>query len=941
MRSREWFTRTLAVLLVFSMVFSMGLIKPGPAFAATLFSDNFEDGDAAGWSVVKGGAANFSVVSDNTMVYKIQYASGGITEKLAVAGNAGWTNYSVESKVKLLSGSNAGILARYVDANNFYYLKIDSSNDNIQLSKRVNGTFALLAETALTINTNTVYTLKLSVDGANLTGYVDGIQKITASDSTFSAGKIGTRGTSTTYILDDIVVTDSTPTTPATPTYTAKKTLAPISVNGALDESVWSISQSASKVVQGATDNTVTYGALWDDKYLYVGVKVLDSNLYNDSSTDSFDDDSVEIFIDADHSRGIIYDLKDWQFRKRYNDVGVFEQQNETVGVKHAWSAIAGGYAIEMAIPWINFGIVPAAQSSIGFDIAVNDDDNGGVREGQLVWAGSVDNWKNTSEFGDLILSSTTVGTPPTPPTQPQPVNRYVTPQGAGTKDGSSWANAFKGDQVGGLQAAWNATGNTNTLYIGSGMYTVPQTLSLSSGGTDALHMKKLIGVNTGGGLPEFKGDFTLSNQGSRKFIDVPLNVNYWWIQDIIIRNYFTGIYVNGQSEGIRIYNVSVHDMSDGVYFWGKATRSNPDAGTHDIVVKDGNYTNFTKRAIRFRNGNYLASIIGVNADAGGQANWNSSNFPSGFSVGNSPAESPHIFDHDILFQDVTARNSWHESGTSYWNGDGFTAERPAYNLTYVRSKAFDSTDGGWDDKSTNPVLIDTVSFGNKRNYRLWSADKATLIRVIGGYSFKRGGSGDALNLHVTGDGKVDAYYSTFWNSQNSEIGLESANTVNIYDSIVGKNNGTSLYNLSGGQLNVVNSDEYVLGVKGTDPQFVNSGNSDWEGGSSDFNSQAYGNTKGYTYPGPNNTPYTVQINSGNLSLGLYGTQTISAQVLDSNNNPVADPQNIIWYSKDGFISRLLQSRGASAIVQGLNAGTTEIIAVYKGDEAKITVTVN
>ncbi|MGG1516595.1 sugar-binding protein [Paenibacillus oryzisoli] len=935
MRSQKWFSRTLVVLLVFSMVISFGAIQPKLASAATLFSDDFEDGDAAGWSIVNGGATNFSVVSDDTMVYKIQYASGGITEKIAVAGNAGWTNYAVEAKVKLLSGSNAAVIARYVNKDNFYVLRIDSSNDKLELSKRVNGTFSLLSETAMTLNSNTAYTLKLSVNGTNLIGFVDGVQKISASDTAFSAGKIGTRGTSSTYTLDNVTVSDPTPN------YIAKKTLSPLSINGILDESVWSMGQSASKVVQGVTDNTVTYGALWDDKYLYVGVKVLDGNLYNDSLTDSFDDDSVELFIDADHSRGITYDLKDWQLRKRYNDTGLFEKLNETVGVKHAWSAIAGGYAIEMAIPWINLGITPAAQLSIGFDIAVNDDDNGGVREGQLVWSGTADNWQNTSALGDLTLSSTTVGTTPTPPTLPQPVNRYVTPQGAGSKDGSSWANAFKGDQVGGLQAAWDATGITNTLYVGSGTYIVPQTLSLTRGGTDVLHMKKLIGVDTGGGLPEFKGDFTLPSQGSRKFIDVPLGVSYWWIQDIVIGNYFYGIYVNGQSEGIRIYNVSVHDMSDGVYFWGKATRSNLDAGTHDIVVKGGNYTNYTKRAIRFRNGNYMASVIGVNADAGGQANWYTGNFPFGFSIGNSPAESPYIFDHDILFQDVTARNSWHQDGTSYWNGDGFTAERSAYNLTYVRSKAFDSTDGGYDDKSKNPVFIDTVSFGNKRNYRLWSADKATLIRAIGGYSFKRGGSGDALNLHVTGDGNVDAYYSTFWNSQNSEIGLENANTVNINNSIIGKNNGTSLYNLSGGQLNVVNSDAYILGVQGTDPQFVNGGNSAWEGGSSDFNSQAYGNTKGYTYPGPNNTPYTVQINSGNLALGLYGSSTISAQVLDSNNNPVADPENIIWYSKDGFISRILQSRGPSAIVQGLNAGTTEVIAVYKGDEAKISVTVN
>jgi hypothetical protein len=166
MRSNKWFNRMLVILLVLSMVYSVGLVQPRLAFAATLFTDNFENGDAAGWSIVKGGATNFSVVSDNTMVYKIQYVGGDTTEKIAVAGNAGWTNYSVEAKVKLLSGSNAGNFARFVDADNFYLLKIDSSNENIQLSKRVNGTFVLISETVITINPNTAYMLKLSVNGA-------------------------------------------------------------------------------------------------------------------------------------------------------------------------------------------------------------------------------------------------------------------------------------------------------------------------------------------------------------------------------------------------------------------------------------------------------------------------------------------------------------------------------------------------------------------------------------------------------------------------------------------------------------------------------------------------------------------------------------------------------------------------------------------------------
>ena len=40
----------------------------------------------------------------------------------------------------------------------------------------------------------------------------------------------------------------------------------------------------------------------------------------------------------------------------------------------------------------------------IGFDIAVNDDQNGGTRDGYSVWFGDVNNATSTAKFGDLNL---------------------------------------------------------------------------------------------------------------------------------------------------------------------------------------------------------------------------------------------------------------------------------------------------------------------------------------------------------------------------------------------------------------------------------------------------------------------------------------------------------------------------------------------------------
>lgn len=176
-----------------------------------------------------------------------------------------------------------------------------------------------------------------------------------------------------------------------------------MTVDGALNEPVWSLVQQVAKTTSGTPDNTVDFDVVWDDTYLYVGAKVTDGDLFNDSPED-WKDDGIEIYIDGDHNAGSTYDSFDRQYIKGYNTTTLFEKNGNTGGVLHATAAITGGYAIELAIPWSNLGITPLANLTIGFDIGDNDDDNGGGRDGQSVWVGTSDNFKDTSAFGDVVL---------------------------------------------------------------------------------------------------------------------------------------------------------------------------------------------------------------------------------------------------------------------------------------------------------------------------------------------------------------------------------------------------------------------------------------------------------------------------------------------------------------------------------------------------------
>jgi hypothetical protein len=72
---------------------------------------------------------------------------------------------------------------------------------------------------------------------------------------------------------------------------------------------------------------------------------------------------------------------------------------------------LPNGYAVEMAIPWGDLGVVPQANLTIGFDVGVNDDDRPcslyerDSRDGEIRWSGDETNFETTANFGELTLS--------------------------------------------------------------------------------------------------------------------------------------------------------------------------------------------------------------------------------------------------------------------------------------------------------------------------------------------------------------------------------------------------------------------------------------------------------------------------------------------------------------------------------------------------------
>jgi hypothetical protein len=66
----------------------------------------------------------------------------------------------------------------------------------------------------------------------------------------------------------------------------------------------------------------------------------------------------------------------------------------------------ANGYRLEATIPWSVLKVTPKTGMRMGFEVQVNDDDNGNQRDAKVSWNATSDTaWKNPQLFGELRLT--------------------------------------------------------------------------------------------------------------------------------------------------------------------------------------------------------------------------------------------------------------------------------------------------------------------------------------------------------------------------------------------------------------------------------------------------------------------------------------------------------------------------------------------------------
>jgi hypothetical protein len=180
------------------------LIGFGISAQTQLFSDDFQDGNDSGWTKSSG---TWAVVTDGSLAYR---QSGTSADSNSRNGSPSWTNISVQARVKPIAFNGAdryvGVMTRVVNSNHYYFLALQNGN-RLLLGKRAGSSPITLATKSFTFSPGTFFTLRLDANGSTLTGFVNGTQQLTATDSEFTAGIIGGATFFASASFDDFLVT--------------------------------------------------------------------------------------------------------------------------------------------------------------------------------------------------------------------------------------------------------------------------------------------------------------------------------------------------------------------------------------------------------------------------------------------------------------------------------------------------------------------------------------------------------------------------------------------------------------------------------------------------------------------------------------------------------------------------------------------------------------
>ena len=140
---------------------------------------------------------------------------------------------------------------------------------------------------------------------------------------------------------------------------------------------------------------------MWDEQNFYALFKVNDT-LLNKASRNTYEQDSVELFLDQNNCKNKSYDSACGQYRCNYESSMSYGTTPGTTGVAGKASIVDGGYIVEISVPLIEAGF---AGRVLGVDAHINDAGSNGSRISVMKLNATADSdYTNPSAWAEVTL---------------------------------------------------------------------------------------------------------------------------------------------------------------------------------------------------------------------------------------------------------------------------------------------------------------------------------------------------------------------------------------------------------------------------------------------------------------------------------------------------------------------------------------------------------
>ena len=168
--------------------------------------------------------------------------------------------------------------------------------------------------------------------------------------------------------------------------------------------------------VTDAADLSGTVKTLWDASNIYVLLEVMDDSLYVDAATNPWERDHYTVYFDLSNLKTTSYvadadatlDSVQFNVEKPWSEPQGWDWEGDTLepGVDFVEVIRDDGYTLEFAFPLHRLGVALAAESVIGYDVKIGDNDGDG-RDGMFsLYQIADEGWQNPSYLGSAKLEA-------------------------------------------------------------------------------------------------------------------------------------------------------------------------------------------------------------------------------------------------------------------------------------------------------------------------------------------------------------------------------------------------------------------------------------------------------------------------------------------------------------------------------------------------------